>query len=113
MTTWAPVLVIMAMLVSSFGQILLKKSAGRSHANRWREYFNPLLFSAYGLFTLVNFTIVYCYRYIPLSLGPILQSTGYLFITLNGAVFLGEKITWRKVLGLATILLGVAVFVLG
>ncbi|NLL22229.1 MAG: EamA family transporter, partial [Tissierellia bacterium] len=44
---------------------------------------------------------------------PILQSTGYVFVTMTGAVFLGEKITKRKVLGLALILSGVAVFVLG
>ena len=113
MKTYAPYLMVFVMFISSFGQILLKKSAMKTHKNKWREYFNPLLFAAYTLYTFVNLTIIYCYRYIPLSMGPILQSTGYVFATITGAVFLGEKITKRKVLGLALILSGVAVFVLG
>lgn len=113
MKTWAAGLVVLAMFASSFGQILLKKSALQTHSSKWREYFNPLLFSAYALFTAVNFTITFCYRYVPLSMAPILQSTGYFFITINGALFLGEKVTPRKVIGLAVIFLGIVVFVFG
>ena len=43
MKTYAPYLMVFVMFISSFGQILLKKSAMKTHKNKWREYFNPLL----------------------------------------------------------------------
>lgn len=42
--------------------------------------------------------------------GPIIESLGYIFILFLGRWFLQEKITKKKVIGNALILIGIAVF---
>lgn len=58
-------------------------------------------------------SLVYVYRFIPLSLGPIIESTGYIFVTILGYHYLGERITLKKVFGLVLIILGIVIFSLG
>ena len=47
---------------------------------------------------------------IPLSMQPILESTGYIFVTVMGYFFLKERIGKRKMAGIALILLGILIF---
>ena len=42
--------------------------------------------------------------------GPIIESVGYVFVMILSRVFLEEKITKKKIIGNALILLGIAVF---
>lgn len=49
-------------------------------------------------------------KYVPLSMSPILESTGYIFVSVMGYFFLKEKFTKRKLAGFALILAGVIIF---
>lgn len=42
--------------------------------------------------------------------GPIIESLGYIFVMILSRMFLKEKITKKKILGNALILLGIVVF---
>lgn len=42
--------------------------------------------------------------------GPIIESLGYIFVMILSRMFLKEKITKKKILGNALILLGIIVF---
>ena len=43
-------------------------------------------------------------------MSPILESTGYIFVSVMGYFFLKEKFTKRKLAGFALILAGVIIF---
>ena len=52
---------------------------------------------------------MFAYKYVPLSMGPVLESSAYIFVTVLSYVFLHEKIGKRKALGMACIIIGIAV----
>lgn len=64
---------------------------------------------AYGIFFLSSLLTVFAYRYVPLSMGPILEASGYLFVAVLGYFILKERIGKRKWLGLSLILAGIVV----
>ncbi len=104
---------LLGVLVSSVSQVLLKKSAMRRHASALREYLNPLVVLAYVLFVGSTLLSVLAYRGIPLSMGSILDATGYVYVTFFGVTIFHERITPRKALALALILLGIVIYSLG
>ncbi|NLB19791.1 MAG: EamA family transporter [Clostridium sp.] len=99
--------------IASIAQILLKKSALRNHSSIIKEYLNAYVLIAYGLIFSTMMSLVYVYKFIPLSLGPIIESTGYIFVSILGYYYLGEKMTTKKMLGIVLIVLGVIIFSLG
>ncbi len=104
------VLFLFSVFISSVSQILLKKSAGKTHESRIREYLNPPVITAYFIFFVSTLLTMYAYRYVPLSLGPVLESTGYLWVSLLGLLFLKEKISRKKWIGLGMIIAGIIIF---
>jgi small multidrug resistance pump len=104
---------ISSVFISSVSQILLKKSANATYSNKLKEYLNSKVISAYTMFFASTLITILAYKYIPLSLGPILESTGYIFVSVLGLIFLKERISAKKAIGMAIIILGVIVFSLG
>lgn len=102
-----------SVLISSISQILLKKSADKTYDSRLKEYLNPLVIIAYGMFFCSMMITMYCYRYVDVSAGPILESAGYIFVGILGYIFLKEKFTAKKIIGMILILVGILVFSLG
>ena len=94
--------------ISSVSQILLKKAANRTYESPLKEYLNPLVIGAYGMFSVI--LAMLALKYVPLSMSPILESTGYIFVSVMGYFFLKEKFTKRKLAGFALILAGVIIF---
>lgn len=103
-------LYLFSVLVSSVSQIILKKSANVEHGSVLREYLNPRVIGAYALFFLSSFCTMLAYRGVPLSLGPVLETTGYIWVTLLGLLCLGEKVNGKKWMGLGLIVAGILVF---
>lgn len=103
------VVYIFSVFISSVSQIMLKKSALKEYDSKLKEYMNPLVIFAYGLFFLSSLITVLSLKYVPLSYGPILESTGYIFINVLSLLFLKEKISRRKYIGMAVIILGIAI----
>lgn len=101
---------VLSVFLSSVSQILLKISAGKSYDNAIREYLNPRVILAYGLFFASTLVTVVAYKYVPLSMGPILEATGYIFVTILGYLILKESVSRKKILGIVLILLGIAVY---
>ena len=103
-------IMLFGVLVSSLSQMLLKSSANRSYPSKIREYLNPLVITAYTIFLLATLCTVYAYRVIPLSMGPILESSSYLFVSIFGYLFFREKLNRKQILALAMIVCGIAVY---
>lgn len=103
-------LFVFSVFISSVSQTILKTSAEKKYDNRLQEYLNPKVIIAYGIFFLSSLITVAAYKYVPLSLGPILESCGYIFITLLGYFILHEKVGKKKLIGLIVILMGISIF---
>ena len=102
-------LFLFSVFISSCSQIILKKSAQVTYDHWILEYLNVRVISAYGIFFLSSFLTMYAYKYVPLSLGPMLEACGYIFVTILGVCILKEKVGKRKLIGMALILIGIAV----
>ena len=103
-------ILLFSVFISSVSQILLKKAANRTYESPLKEYLNPLVIGAYGMFFCSVILTMLALMYVPLSMSPILESTGYIFVSVMGYFFLKEKFTKRKLAGFALILAGVIIF---
>ncbi len=104
------IILIISVLVASFAQILLKKSATKTYPNWIREYLNIYVIAGYGMMFLSLFLTSYSYRGLEYSNVPIIESLGYIVVLVLGYLFFKEKITKRKVLGIAIILAGIIIY---
>ena len=100
---------LFSVFISSVSQIILKKSANIKYENPIREYLNIRVIVAYSIFLLSSFVTIYACKFVPLSIGPVLESAGYIFVTVLGYIFLKERVGKKKLLGLACILCGIVV----
>lgn len=106
-------ILIFGVFISSISQIILKKSADKKRDSIIKEYLNPYVIGAYSIFIAATLLSILAYRGIPLSLGPILEATGYLFVTLWGLIFFGEKLSFKKIIALVLIVSGIVVYSFG
>ena len=104
---------LVGVFVSSVSQVMLKKAAQRHYENTAQEYLNPLVISAYVLFFLTTLMTIYAYKVIPISLGPVLEATSYLYVTFFGVTIFKEKLGWKKAAALVLIVAGIFVYALG
>ena len=103
-------LLILAVLVSSISQIILKKSSSKTYKSIIKEYLNVYVITGYGLMVLSTVLVVLGLKGVPYKNEPIIESLGYLFVMILSNRLLGEKITKKKVLGNVLILVGIAVY---
>lgn len=99
-----------SILISVISQLLLKISANRRYTSHLREYLNPYVIVAYGLFFLATILTMLALRYVPLSSAPVLESLSYILVAVLGYFVLHERLSRRKMLGMAVILAGVFLF---
>lgn len=104
---------LFGVFVSGIAQVLLKKSANKTYDSAIREYLNPLVIVGYLLFVGSTLLSTYAYKVIPLSMGPILDATGYIYVTIFGVTIFHEHMTKKKALALALIVGGIAIYALG
>jgi drug/metabolite transporter (DMT)-like permease len=96
-------------LISAASQLLLKKAADDPRFTGLRFYINPLVIAAYALFFGCMVANVFALRTLDLTVASVLEASGFLYVMVLGALFLREKITPRKLLGNALIVLGIVV----
>lgn len=101
---------LVGVFVSAVSQVMLKKAAMKQYASKLREYLNPLVVFAYVLFVGTTLLSILAYRGIPLSLGPVLESTSYFYVTVFGVVIFHEKIDKQKIIALILIFTGIIVY---
>lgn len=106
-TVFFSCVMIIAVFISSVSQVLLKKSAQRTYSSRIREYLNPLVIVAYMMFFGCTLMSIYAFRGVRLLYFPVLESSGYIFVTVFSYLFFKERLTKRQILGLALIIVGI------
>ncbi len=103
-------LMLFGVFVSAISQVIMKKASQKTYRKTWKEYLIFPVITAYYICFFSTLLTVFDYRVVPLSMGPILESTSYVYVTIFGAVFFRERITGRKILSLALILAGSMVY---
>ena len=101
-----------SVLVADISQLILKRAAVREYKSWIHSYLNVRVILAYGMFfgsTLLN---LFALRKLPLSLSPMWQSMGQVFVALLSYFVLRERITRKKLLGMALIICGIMCFVI-
>ena len=103
-------LLLLSVFISSVSQIILQKAAEKTYESTLKEYMNPMVIGAYGLFFCSVILTMLALKHVPLSMSPILESTGYIFVSVMGYIFLKERFSRRKLMGFALILAGIVIF---
>ena len=101
---------IISVLISSVAQVMLKAEADKKHESRLKEYLNPMVITAYGIFFLSTFLTMYALKYVPLTYSPIIEPLSYIFVPVIGVLVLKEKLSRRRVLGIVIMLAGIVIF---
>lgn len=104
---------LFGVFVSGISQVLLKKSANRHYESAAREYLNPLVVFAYVLFVASTLLSTLAFKVIPLSMGPILDATGYIYVTAFGVLIFHERLNRKKLMALALIVAGIIIYSFG
>ncbi len=104
---------LFGVFISAVSQVLLKKEAIKPHESIIKEYLNPRVIVAYILFFFASLLPIIAFRVLPLSFGPVLEATSYIYVMVFGAVIFHEKITAKKVLAIALIIGGIVLYSVG
>lgn len=102
--------ILFGVFISSISQVMLKKAAQKEYKSPVYEYLNPIVIISYGIFFIATFCSIFAYKVVPLSYGPILESTSYIYVTFFGVKIFKEKLNPIKVLALIIIITGIVVF---
>lgn len=104
------VIMFLSVSAASVSQLLLKKSAMKKYASVIKEYLNPLVIGGYGILFLSMLLTIYAYSGMEYKNGPIIESFGNVIVLVLGYLFLKEKISLKKLIGIVCIMVGMAVF---
>lgn len=102
--------ILFGTFISAVSQVMLKKAALKTYDSPIKEYLNPLVICAYIIFFLATLCSIYAYKVVPLSMGPVLEATSYIYVTIFGVTIFKEKITKRKLLALVLIVAGILIY---
>lgn len=106
------ILLFGSVVIASFSQILLKKSAQKKYDSIFKEYLNIHVILGYGMMVISTILTILSYRGLDYKNGPIIESTGYILVMVLSLLFFNEKITKNKIIGNLLILIGILVFYL-
>ena len=98
--------------LSAVSQVLLKKAALREHKSVLAEYTDWRVILGYALFVGCTLLTMLAYKGVPLNVGPVLEATGYIYVTIFGVTIFHEKMNPKKLAALAMILVGILVYAL-
>ena len=107
---FAIILFELTILISALLQVPLKKAALNPKYTGLKTYLNPLVLTVYFCFFLITFATTYLYQYVDLAFSTLLYKTEYIFVTLIGVLILKEKLSVKKIIGIALIIAGVVIY---
>lgn len=104
------ILLLLGTFLGALSQVLLKKAANKNYSSKIREYLNPAVIGAYTVFFVTTLINIYAYRGLPLSVGPILETTSYIYVTFFGVTIFSEEVTRKKAVALLFIVGGIVIY---
>lgn len=103
---------ILSVVIASCSQILLKKGAMKKYDSFIREYLNVYVISGYIFMFASVFLTMIVYRGMNFMNVPVLEAIGYVLVPILSYFFFKERLTKKKMAGIACILAGIFVYYL-
>jgi len=103
-------LIIFSVIIASTSQILLKIGAEKHYDTFIKQYLNPYVIIGYGMTFLSMILTILSYRGLEYKIVPLMESLGYIMVMFLSRLFFKEKLTTKKILGTAFILIGIVVY---
>ena len=104
----------LAVIFNSIGQILQKIGSGRvknEHLNIGIKsifvFFDPFIFGALIMLFFATVFYLFALSKLPLSIAYPMLSSGYVLVVLMSKIFLKEKVSLRRWLGVFIIIIGI------
>ena len=111
-STYASLLLILNVLLASYSQILLKKSANKVYSKKIYEILNINVIIAYGIFFATTLVNLFLFKYVELNSIMLLESFGYIFVPTLSYLILKEKLSRKQLSGIIVILFGILLYTL-
>lgn len=106
------ILYLVSVFFASVSQVLLKKAALRPHDRVIEEYTDWRILVGYGIFIGCTLLTMIAYRGVPMNWGPVLESSGYIYITVFGVLIFKERLSVKKLTALGMIIGGILLYAL-
>lgn len=101
---------ILGAFITALSQILLKTQANTTGKKGFfSKFLNARVIISYGMLFLTLAINQVALRYVPLSVMPCITATSFVWVFILSSLILKEKISRRKVLGVAVIIAGVVI----
>lgn len=105
------ILVISSVFLAACAQMLLKQGARQQFDIWWRQYVNGWVIGGYAImFGTMMMNIYAMSRGVEVKEVSIIESMSYLFVPILSFVIFNERLTWRKVISIGVIIIGIIVF---
>lgn len=104
------IILLFGVFISAVSQVILKKESMKRHDSISKDYLNRNVIIAYILFVGTTFLSIIAFKVVPLTMGPVLEATSYIWITIFGVVIFKEVVTKRRLLALFLIISGIIMF---
>ena len=103
-------LALFCQCLAAASQTLLKKSALKEHRGRFGDYLNPCVITGYLLLGICLLLSLINYRRLGYLRAVTLEPIGYILVLIIGRFVFGERLTPKRLLGMACILAGICFF---
>ena len=100
---WA--LGLLSVLIASFSQILLKKAAQKQQNNFIKKFLNVWVICGY----ILLFGSLFINTFVLRKFLPCITATSFFWVLLFSRIFLGERPSKNKIIGIIMIFIGVIV----
>ena len=107
------ILVISSVFLAACAQMLLKQGARQQYDIWWRQYINGWVIGGYTIMLgTMMMNIFAMSRGVAVKEVSIIESMSYLFVPILSFVTFRERLTWRKIIAIGVIIIGIIVFFL-
>lgn len=105
-------LLLFSVFISAISQLLLKKSALKTHKTWIKEYLNLNVISAYFLFFCAVLIDLVALKFVPVSFVPVIETSSYIFIIVLSRIFFDEKISIKQFIAISLIISGIFIYII-
>ena len=105
------IIVISSVFLAACAQMLLKQGARQQYDTWWRQYFNGWVIGGYVIMLGTMLMNIFAMsRGVEVKEVSIIESMSYLFVPILSFVIFNERLTWRKIIAIGVIIIGILVF---
>lgn len=105
------IIVILSVFLAACAQMLLKQGARHQYDIWWRQYMNAWVIGGYAIMLGTMILNIFAMsRGVEVKEVSIIESMSYLYVPILSFVIFKERLTWRKIIAIGVIIIGIFVF---